>query len=80
MVFVNLSHCLCLRSRNLNNHGAGEQADMNVFTEWVKKRKELFEMGEKRGNEDIPPRDMPASTGLDILGWRSNTPLKKVTT
>lgn len=78
MVFVNLSHCLCLRSRNLNNHGAGEQADMKVFTEWVKKRKELFEMGEKRAEEDIPPRDMPASTGLDILGWRSNTPLKKV--
>ena len=78
MVFVNLSHCLRLRSRNLHNHGAGEQADMNVFKEWVKKRKELFEMGEKRGEEDIPPRDMPASTGLDILGWRSNTPLKKV--
>ena len=51
---------------------------MKVFKEWLKKRKELFEMGEKRGEEDIPPRDMPASTGLDILGWRSDTPLKKV--
>ena len=51
---------------------------MKVVEEWRKKSKELFEMAEKRGEEDIPPRDMPASTALDILGWRSDKPLKKV--
>ena len=35
-------------------------------------------MGEERGEKDVQPRDMPASTALKILGWRSNTPLKKV--
>jgi len=64
--------------RNTHSHEAGEQEDMKVFREWVKKRKELFEMGKKRGEEDIPPRGMPVSTGLDILAWRSDTPLKKV--
>ena len=34
-------------------------------------------MGEEKGEKDVQPRDMPASTALKILGWRSNTPLKK---
>ena len=51
---------------------------MKVYKEWLKTSEELFEMGEERGEEDIPPRDMPASTALQILGWKSDTPLKKV--
>ena len=51
---------------------------MEVFNEWRKKREELFEMGEQRGEEDVPPRDMPVSTALQMLGWTSDTPLKKV--
>ena len=35
-------------------------------------------MGEERGEKDVRPRDMPATTALKILGQRSNTPLKKV--
>ena len=35
-------------------------------------------MGEARGEEDIPPRDMPAITALEKLGWISDTPLKKL--
>ena len=38
----------------------------------------MFKMGEERGEKDVRPRDMPASTALKILGWRSKTPLKKV--
>ena len=34
-------------------------------------------MGEKRGEEDNPPRDMPLSVALKLLGWRSNTPAEK---
>lgn len=64
--------------RNIHNHGAGERADIEVFNEWRKKREELFEMGERRGEEDVPPRDMPVSTALQMLGWTSDTPLKKV--
>ena len=35
-------------------------------------------MGEANGKKDIPPSDMPATTGLKILGWRSDTPHKKL--
>ena len=38
----------------------------------------MFKIGKERGEKDVGPRDMPASTALKILGWRSNTPLKKV--
>ena len=34
-------------------------------------------MAEERDGRDKPPRDMPASVGLKLLGWRSNTPMKK---
>ena len=34
-------------------------------------------MGEERGDQDHPPRDMPISVALKLLGWRSNTPAKK---
>ena len=52
--------------------------DIKLYEEWHKAKEEMFKMGEERGKKDVPPRDMPASTALKILGWRSNTPLKKV--
>ena len=52
--------------------------DIKLYKEWHKAKEEMFKMGEERGEKDVRPRDMPASTALKILGWRSNTPLKKV--
>ena len=72
---VNLTYCFLIL---LRNDAGVDITDMKVFKEWKKTAEKLFEMGEERGEEDIPPRDMPVSTGLDILGWRSDTPLKKV--
>ena len=34
-------------------------------------------MGEARDAQDPPPRDMPASVGLKLLGWRSDTTMKR---
>lgn len=50
---------------------------MEIYKEWQKAIGELFKMGEARGEQDIPPRDMPASTALKLLGWTSDTSLKK---
>ena len=61
----------------LRNDTGVDVSNMKVYKEWVKAKEELFEMGEERGEEDISPRDMPASTAPKMLGWRSNTPLKK---
>ena len=44
---------------------------------WKKVSEKLFEMGEKRGEQDHPLRDMPISVALKLLGWRSNTPAKR---
>ena len=52
--------------------------DIKLYKEWHKAKEEMFKMGEERGEKDVRPRDMLASTALKILGWRSNTPLKKV--
>ena len=49
-----------------------------LFQEWTAARDKLFKLGKARGQEDIPPRDMPATTGLKKLGWISDTPLKKL--
>ena len=51
--------------------------NMDVYQEWKITEHKLFTMGEERGEKDIPPRDMPASTALKMLGWRSDTALKK---
>ncbi|XP_078346750.1 uncharacterized protein LOC144632002 [Oculina patagonica] len=51
--------------------------DLKTFKLWKKTVDKLFEMGEERDGRDSPPRDMPASVGLRMLGWRSNTPMKK---
>ena len=49
------------------------------FSEWEKVSEKLFEMGEQRGaQKDNPPRDMPLSIALKLLGWRSDNPQKKV--
>ena len=61
----------------LRNDSGVDVSDIKVFKEWVKTKDELFKMGEERGEEDVQQRDMPASTALQMLGWRSNTPLKK---
>ena len=61
----------------LRNDSGNDVLDMKLYKEWKKTKDALFKMGEERGGEDIPPRDMPASTALQMLGWRSNTPLKK---
>ena len=50
---------------------------MNVFKHWEEVREKLFEMGEERDGRDAPPRDMPASVGLKLLGWRSDNPMKR---
>ena len=60
-----------------NDTGA-DVSNADVDKEWAAARDQLFELGEERGEEDIPPRDMPASTALETLGWRSDTLLKKV--
>ena len=49
-----------------------------LFKEWTVARDKLFELAEARGEKDIPPRDMPATTALKNLGWISDTPLKKL--
>lgn len=51
--------------------------DLKVFKQWEEVRDKLFEMGEERDGRDAPPRDMPASVGLKLLGWRSDTPMKR---
>ena len=68
-------HCFVILS--LRNDSGVDVTDNLVYKEWEKTKDKLFMMGEERGEKDVPPRDMPASTGLKILGWRSNTPLKK---
>ena len=50
---------------------------MRIFNRWHKVLDKLFEMGEQRGEQDDPPRDMPASIALKLLGWQSETPVKK---
>ena len=68
-------HCFVILS--LRNDSGVDVTDILVYKEWEKTKDKLLKMGEERGEKDVPSRDMPASTGLKILGWRSNTPLKK---
>ena len=60
-----------------NDTGA-DATNTHLSKEWTVARYKLFKLGEARGKEDIPLRDMPATTGLKKLGWRSDTPLKKL--
>lgn len=60
-----------------DSQAAMDVVNMNVYKDWKKAEHKLFTMGEERGEKDIPPRDMPASTALEMLGWRSDTTLKK---
>ena len=50
---------------------------MKVYKHWEEVCDKLFEMGEERDGQDAPPRDMPASVGLKLLGWRSDNPMKR---
>ncbi|XP_068722900.1 uncharacterized protein [Montipora capricornis] len=65
-------------NRTVRNDTGADVSNSDVDKEWATARDKLFELGEERGEEDIPPRDMPASTALETLGWRSDTPLEKV--
>ena len=51
--------------------------NLRLYKKWEEVSEKLFEMGEERGDQDHPPRDMPISVALNLLGWRSNTPAKK---
>lgn len=64
--------------RTIRNDSGAEVSNNELDKEWATASDQLFELGEERGEEDIPPRDMPASTALETLGWRSDTPLKKI--
>ncbi|KAK2560318.1 Polyamine oxidase 1 [Acropora cervicornis] len=66
-------------SRHIIRNDTGADAtNTHLSKEWTVARYKLFKLGEARGKEDIPLRDMPATTGLKKLGWRSDTPLKKL--
>ena len=60
-----------------NDTGA-DVTNSELLKQWTVASDKLFKLGEERGEEDIPPRDMPANTALKKLGWISNTPLKKL--
>ena len=62
---------------HLRNDSGADVSNMDIYNEWQKTIVELFKMGEERSEKDTPPRDMPASTGLKLLGWTSDIPLKK---
>ena len=51
--------------------------NLKLINKWKKVSYKLFEMGEERGEQDYPPRDMPLSVALKMLGWSSNNPVKK---
>ena len=51
--------------------------NLKLIDKWKKVSHKLFEMGEERGEQDYPPRDMPVSVALKMLGWSSNNPVKK---
>ena len=61
---------------SLRNDTGADVTNRELFKEWTVARDKLFKLGEERGEEDIPPRDMPANTALKKLGWISDTPLK----
>ena len=42
--------------------------DIKLYKEWHKAKEDMFKMGEERGEKDVRPRDMPATTALKILG------------
>ena len=62
----------------LRNNTGADVTNSELDKLWSRARGRLFELGEARGEEDIPPRDMPATTALKKLGWISDTPLKKL--
>ncbi|XP_044169488.1 polyamine oxidase 1-like [Acropora millepora] len=62
----------------IRNDTGADVTNTNLSKEWAVARDKLFEMGEANGKKDIPPIDVPATTGLKKLGWISDTPLKKV--
>lgn len=64
--------------RIIRNDTGADVTNRELFKEWTVARDKLFKLGEERGEEDIPPRDMPANTALKKLGWISDTPLKKL--
>lgn len=59
------------------NDSGQDVTDLRMYSEWEKVSEKLFAMGDKRGEEDHPPRDMPVSVALKLLGWISDTPAKK---
>ena len=71
------NHLLALNLRDDFGKAITDLKTFNSFKLWEKTRDELFAMGEARDAQDPPPRDMPASVGLKLLGWRSNTPMKR---
>ncbi|KAM7435364.1 hypothetical protein ABFA07_014686 [Porites harrisoni] len=61
----------------MRNDSGQDVTDLRTYSEWKKVSEKLFAMGKKRGEEDHPPRDMPVSVALKLLGWISDTPAKK---
>ena len=44
--------------------------NLRLYKKWEEVSEKLFAMGEERGDQDHPPRDMPISVALKLLGWR----------
>ena len=68
---------LTIFSLEFRNDFGKDVTNLKLLEEWEKVGLKLFTIAEKRGEEDNPPRDMPVSVALKLLGWRSNTPAKK---
>ncbi|CAH3024105.1 unnamed protein product, partial [Porites evermanni] len=54
-----LSNYSNVRARN---DSGVDVTDIKLYKEWHKAKEEMFKMGEERGEKDVQPRDMPAST------------------
>ena len=52
----------------LRNNTGADVTNSELDKLWSRARGRLFELGEARGEEDIPPRDMPATTALKNWG------------
>ena len=46
--------------------------DAKLYKEWHKAKEDMFKMGEERGEKDVRPRDMPATTALKTLPSRKS--------
>ncbi|XP_015767260.1 PREDICTED: polyamine oxidase-like isoform X4 [Acropora digitifera] len=62
----------------IRNDTGADVTNSELLKQWTVASDKLFKLGEERGEEDIPPRDMPATIALEKLGWISDTPLKKL--